>query len=154
LTISREIGDRQVEAIALCILGALRRITGDYSQAADLLEQALTIRREIGNRDGEAEILNHQGALLCTSGDLAKARERHLRALELARGVGNPLEEARALAGTGRCAMAMRIADGPADLRKALEIFRRIGAAEAVDLTAVDDLHPSHTGSGWTLAEN
>jgi len=154
LTISRETGNRYGEVRALNQLGDKYRTTGDYPRARDLQEQALTFRREIGNRDGEAEILNHQGALLFASGDPAKARERHLRALELARGAGNPLEEARALAGTGSCAVAMRIAGGPADLREALEIFRRIGAAEAVDLTAAGDLHPSHTASGWTPAEN
>jgi Flp pilus assembly protein TadD len=88
---------------SLVELGALQRMTGNYPQAADLLEQAQTIRREIGHRDGEAEILNHQGALLYTSGDPAMARERHLRALELARGAEtrwrrHPLWQARAAA--------------------------------------------------------
>ncbi|OLB80424.1 MAG: hypothetical protein AUI14_06710 [Actinobacteria bacterium 13_2_20CM_2_71_6] len=144
LAICREIGCRDSEAWALGKLGALRRMTGAFPQATDLLEQALTICREIGHRDGEAEILNRQGALLLNIGDPQKSRERHRQALELARRMGNPLEEARALAGAGRCATAIGIADGPADLRNALEILRRIGAAEAVDLTAeVDGLPPS-----------
>ena len=143
LTITQERDDRRCEAWVLGELGALRRITGDYPQASGLLEQALTITRENSRHDGEAEILNHQGALSYASGDLVGARERHLRALDLARELGTPLEEARALAGAGRCAIALRITAGPAELSNALEIFQRIGAAEMVDLTAeIDDLPP------------
>jgi hypothetical protein len=41
------------------------------------------------------------------------------------------------LAGLGRCALAAdRAADGQACLRQAREIFLRIGAAEARDITA------------------
>ena len=150
LTILHETGDRDLESRALAELGVLRWVTGDYPQATGLLDRALTIRRQIGDRDGEAEILNHQAALLLSSGDPRSARERYCHALELARGMGNPLEEARALTGAGRCAVAMGIADGSTDLRNALEIFRRIGAAEAIDLTA--EVHglppPSHPVDG------
>jgi hypothetical protein len=57
--------------------------------------------------------------------------------LELARDIGSAWDEAHALAGLGRCALAVgqqRRAESL--LRQALEIFRRTGAAEAQDLRA------------------
>jgi hypothetical protein len=57
--------------------------------------------------------------------------------LQLARDTGSALEEGRALAGLGRCALAAgRTADAYASLKQAHEIFLRIGAAEAADLSA------------------
>jgi Tfp pilus assembly protein PilF len=61
----------------------------------------------------------------------------HQQALELARTNTSPSTEARALAALGRCALAAGHTDDAADmLRKALEIFQRIGAAEAVAVSA------------------
>ena len=69
------------------------------------------------------------------------ARSFHQRALELARQIGSPLDEAHALAGLGRCALADgRAAEAEAGLRQALEIFQRIGAAEAGDVSAELDV--------------
>ncbi|WUD70649.1 hypothetical protein OG937_02595 [Streptomyces sp. NBC_00510] len=36
----------------------MRRLTGDYPAAAELLEQALELHRALGNLSGEAEALN------------------------------------------------------------------------------------------------
>jgi len=60
--------------------------------------------------------------------------------------------DARALAGLGRCARAAGHPAEAADtLRQALEIFRRIGAAEAADvsadLRALTDPRPAAHGS-------
>jgi Tfp pilus assembly protein PilF len=57
------------------------------------------------------------------------------RALELARAVDSPLEQARALDGAGRCALDRGdTATAVTQLRQALEIYQRIGAAEATQL--------------------
>ena len=57
--------------------------------------------------------------------------------MELARAIGSPWTEAHALAGQGRCALAAGHTDEAADmLRKALEIFQRIGAVEAAGVSA------------------
>jgi hypothetical protein len=51
--------------------------------------------------------------------------------------------EARALAGLGRCARAAgRTAEAEDRLRQALAILRRIGAAEAADISAELDALP------------
>ena len=102
-----------------------------------VLDQAVEIYRDIDDRSGEAEALNERGTLYRVSGDLAQAEGCHQQALDLARAIASSCDEARALAGLGRCAMA----DGHATqagvlLRQGLEIFQRIGAAEAPDLLA------------------
>ena len=51
--------------------------------------------------------------------------------------MGSDWDQAHALAGLGRCALAAgRPADALGDLRKALEIFQRIGAVEASNVAA------------------
>jgi len=102
---------------------------------------------DIGNRNGEAEALNDQGTLHRVSGDLAQAQRCHQRALDLARAIASSRNQAHALAGLGRCALAAGHAtQAEALLRQALEIFQRIGAAEAHDvareLTAFTEAGP------------
>ena len=78
-----------------------------------------------------------EGTLHRVSGELAQAESCHREALELARAIANSWDEAHALAGLGRCAQAAGHAtQAGVLLRRALEIFQRIGAAEAPDLLA------------------
>jgi len=115
----------------------VRRQTGDYLPAVRALEQALAIYRDLGRRGGEAEALNAIGTLHRVSGDLAQAEGYHQQALDLARAIANSWDEAHALVGLGRCALAASHATKAAALlHQALEIFNRIGAAEAPDLRA------------------
>ena len=84
--------------------------------------------------------VNERGALHRVSGELALAAGCHDQALDLAREIGSSWDEAHALAGLGRCALAAgRTAEAAGQLRQALEIFRRTGAAEAQDLRAEVD---------------
>jgi DNA-binding SARP family transcriptional activator len=151
LGICRGIGDRIGEAYALLGLGGLRRVTGDLPGAAALLEQSLDIFRQIGDRGGEAAALIETGAARLARGDPIQARTCYVSALELARATGAQLEEARALEGIGKCA-AYVCATGadtgtgagidaatdlaPGALHEALEIYRRLGAADAARLAA------------------
>ncbi|RFS43210.1 tetratricopeptide repeat protein [Micromonospora craniellae] len=139
LAVFRGFRDRNGESWVLCELANLRRLTGDYPQATALLEKALTTARDLGDRQTESEVLNYQGDLLRSSGNSEPARACHVQALRLAREAGSPLDEARALAGIGRCAVATSVINGIADMRRALEIFRRLGAAEAAELAAEID---------------
>ena len=152
LGVYRDVGDRLGQANALLYLGVVRRMTGDYRAAAQTLEHALNIYRDIGNRGGEAEALNETGTLHRVSGDIAQADRCHQQALELACAIASSWDEAHALAGLGRGALAADRADEAAGmLRQALDIFQRIGAAEAADvsaeLQALNDVRPTAPGS-------
>ena len=84
--------------------------------------------RDLGDWYNEAEALNETGTLHRVGGDLAPAEGRHREALDLARAIASSWDEAHALTGHATQARAL--------LRQALEIFQRIGAAEAPDLRA------------------
>jgi tetratricopeptide (TPR) repeat protein/transcriptional regulator with XRE-family HTH domain len=136
LGIYRDLGDRVGQAHTLRNLGAVRRLTGEYPAAAQDLERALGLSRGVGVRGGEAEALNERGTLHRVTGDLVQAEGCHRQALDLARAVASPWDEAHALAGLGRCALAVsHAAQAAALLGRALEIFQRIGAAEAGDVS-------------------
>jgi tetratricopeptide (TPR) repeat protein/transcriptional regulator with XRE-family HTH domain len=137
LSISRGTSDHLDVANALTYLGTVRRLTGDLAGAVRDLEEGLSIYREIGNRSAEAEALNEAGTLYRTRGDLSRARLYHQQSLDLAREIGVAWDEAHALAGLARCALLGEAKAQAADqLRQALEIFRRIGAAEAAEVEA------------------
>jgi tetratricopeptide (TPR) repeat protein len=84
LSLYRDLGDRLGEANALTSLGAVRRLTGDYLGAVQVLDQALSLHRDLGNRNGEAEVLNRRGTVCLKSGDAEQALAHHQRALDLA----------------------------------------------------------------------
>jgi len=136
LGIFRDLGHRMGQASALSNLGSIWRQTGDYPAAAEALETALGIYREIGNHGDEAEALNGLGTVYRLRGDLDRAIACHQEALDLARSLDSSWNEAHALAGLGRCALA---GGGPGDaeatLGQALEIFQRIGAADAAGVS-------------------
>jgi tetratricopeptide (TPR) repeat protein len=141
LGILRDLGALDGQARALSSLGGVRRATGDYPGAARDLEAALGIFRDIGDQGGEAEALNESGTLHRVGGDLGQARSCHQQALDLARQIDSPWDEAHALAGLGRCDLAAdRITEAEGGLLRALEIFQRIGAAEAANLGAELDV--------------
>ena len=81
--------------------------------------------------------MNELGTLHRVRGDLDAAGSCHREALEKARRIGSAWDEAHALAGLARCDLAAGHAAAAQDgLAQALEIFRRIGAAETADVSA------------------
>jgi tetratricopeptide (TPR) repeat protein len=88
--------------------------------------------REVGDAQGESEALNATGALLAVTAGPREALAAYWQALLLARQVGSPLDEARALEGAACCAARTgALPAARADLRQAIAIYQRIGAAEA-----------------------
>jgi tetratricopeptide (TPR) repeat protein/transcriptional regulator with XRE-family HTH domain len=150
LGISREIGARFGEANALLTMGIVLRLTGDYPAAAEALGQAVDIYRQFGDRTGQGMALNEKGTLHRITGELTLAEGCHQQALELARAIDSSWEQAHALAGLGRCALAVaRTAEGEVRLRQALAIFRQIGSPEAAGVAAeLDALGGQGPGSG------
>ncbi|WP_158851324.1 ATP-binding protein [Saccharothrix deserti] len=134
LRVSAAWGDRLGHAVGLNELGAAYRVAGDHPAAAEAHRQALDIYQTIGHRTGVAETLNQQGNLLLATGTPHEAWDRYNLALRIAREIHVPLEEARALDGLGNCATALSQPDTALScFRQALEIFERIGAAEAAE---------------------
>ncbi len=137
LQIYGDSGNRLGQASILGELGVVRRRAGDYLGSAVDLEASLTISDEIGDRGGVAEFLNELGTLNRISGDPLRAIQLHQQALVLALEIGAPWDEAHALAGLGRCALAAgNLTDARDNLRRAYEIFERIGATEAIGIAA------------------
>jgi len=133
----RRLDHRVGQSTALLYLGSALRRSGDLAGAATALQEALALDREIHNRSGEAMVLNELGALHQLSGDVERALTAHRAALALAGQVSSPFDRALSLAGLGRCAVARgRPREGAAQLRTALEILRRIDAAEATEVAA------------------
>jgi tetratricopeptide (TPR) repeat protein/transcriptional regulator with XRE-family HTH domain len=142
----QDLGIRHGQATVLCELGIARRQTGDYQGAAVVLEAALVIFRELGDRGAEAETLNDVGTLQLARGEVAHAQASHRQALALARGLDSSFDEAQALAGLARCDLAAGRTDhARSGFLRALEIFHRVGAAEAQDISAeLDMIGPRH----------
>jgi tetratricopeptide (TPR) repeat protein len=126
------VGDQFGLADALHNLGVLRQLAGNIPAAAHDLERALSLYRAIDNRLGEAVVLNHIGVLLLERGDAVQAWIRHRLALRLAREAHSSLEEAHAHEGAAQCALHENDKDSAVmSLRQALQIYRRLGTAEA-----------------------
>jgi DNA-binding SARP family transcriptional activator/Tfp pilus assembly protein PilF len=141
--IYRKIGDRMGQANILCRLASALHASDDLPGAAEVLEQAQGIYRDIGDRLGEAEALNQAGTVNLTRGDPQQALACYQSALEITRDIDNQLEEARALEGTGKCAALLFAADTvDGALQQALDIYQRLGVADAARLAAQMNLSP------------
>ena len=132
LDLFRDLGHRRGQSWALHDLGVVQQLAGDYPAATASLTQALDLFRDLGDRHGEAGASINLGELLFLSSAYREARGYFAQALGIARDIDTPVEEARALEGIGRCHVQDGNPDqGAADLRRALAIYRRIGAPEA-----------------------
>jgi tetratricopeptide (TPR) repeat protein len=83
LAITREIGDRRHEGVALGALGDAYYTQGDYRHAIEYCEQDLAIARAIGDRPGEGRALWNMSLALEMLGQRAKAVELAGAALQV-----------------------------------------------------------------------
>jgi DNA-binding SARP family transcriptional activator len=158
LALSREIASLQSEARARTALACLRQSAGDLSGAAEDVDAALETLRGLGDRRGETEALVAKSALTAEIAGPADALILYRETLRLAREIHSPLDEAQALEGIARC--TARLGDRKAaltDLRTAVELYERIGAAETASAAAFlaeledggeDDHIPDHPPGG------
>jgi hypothetical protein len=85
---------------------------------------------------GQASALNSLGRLT-SAGDPGSGRRNHTLALRLAPTIANPQQEARAWEGIGRALVAAGdVHGGVRRLRRALDIYRRLGHYEWRDVHA------------------
>ena len=87
LLISKEIGDRNIEAFCYGKLGAFYRLVGEC-------EKSLVIHKEIGDRNGEASCYGKLGTVYESVGDYEKAREYHEKSLVIRKEIGDRNGEA------------------------------------------------------------
>jgi tetratricopeptide (TPR) repeat protein len=137
LTIYSDLGDRLSRANALAALGVVRRLVGDAQAATETLAEARAIYRSLGNLLGQSEVDNAIGALLLQCDQPSPALAHHEAALRTAIGAQSSLEKANALRGIARCAHRLgEVTRAASHLQDAVDIYRRIGSAEAEQATA------------------
>ena len=128
LTISRDIGDRNIEGNGLCGLGNCHVSLGNYRQAIDLYTQALAIARDIGDRQGEGQDLGNLGICHASLGDYPQAIDLHTQALAIDRDIGDRQGEGQDLGNLGICHSDLGDYPQAIDLHtQALAIDRDIG---------------------------
>jgi tetratricopeptide (TPR) repeat protein len=125
---ARHLGDQLGQANALNDLGDVRRVTGDFPAAAQVLEQALGIYRDLGDRLGQANALHDLGVVWWLTGEYPAAARAEEQALGIYRDLGDRLGQANALSDLG--AVRRATGDFPAAaqvLEQALGIYRDLG---------------------------
>jgi tetratricopeptide (TPR) repeat protein/transcriptional regulator with XRE-family HTH domain len=128
IAVAQSLGDRLRQANALNDLGILRRLTGEYAVAVQVLERALGIYREIGDRLGEANALCDLGTPWRMTGEYAAAAQAQERALGIYREIGDRLGEANVLQGLGATwRMTGEYAAAAQAEERALGIYRELG---------------------------
>ena len=125
---ARHLSDRLGQAGALNDLGHVRRMTGDYPAAGQVLEEALGIYRDLGDRLGQANALCDLGIARLATGDYPAGAQVLEQALDLYRDLRDRHGQARALLYLG-AALRQRGDYPPAAqaLEQALDVYRDIG---------------------------
>ena len=125
---ARYLGDRLGQASALNDLGILRRMTGDYPAAVQVLEEALGVYRDLGDRLGQANALNNLGVVRRMTGDYPAAAQALEESLGIYRDLGDRLGQANALLQLG--IVRSPAGDYPAAVQaheQALGVYRDLG---------------------------
>ncbi len=137
ITMFAVLGVRLGEANAWQELGLAQHLAGQPEALASE-EQALSIYRDLGDTIGEAETMNNVGDLRLDADRPDEARMAYEQALVMIGGVAAPMEVARAHEGIGRCILRREPpAAADAALRRALELYRQLGAPRAGQVEAL-----------------
>jgi tetratricopeptide (TPR) repeat protein len=146
LITAQHANDQHGQASALCQLGAVQRLTGDYQAAITSQTRALDLYRELDDRTGETDALIELGTVHCLTDEYTAATGTLNEALELTRVRGERVGEADALCQLG---VVQRLTGNYqaaiTSLTQALERYRevedRLGEADSFrNLGAVQQL--------------
>ena len=143
LRAAQRAGDDRMLAAASTNLGALRRLLGDYDQAAGHLHGAIERHRRTGDHYGAARASTNLGIVQERLGQYEEAASLHLDALSLHERLGNRYGEAAALLNLGNAhSRPGHHADAVEYLERALDLFGRLGdaAGEASALANLGDV--------------
>ncbi|NUP51204.1 MAG: tetratricopeptide repeat protein [Catenulispora sp.] len=132
LTITREIGDQDGEAMARHILGLVQLKAADPAAARDHHQRALELWAEIGLERSETMARNGLGAACLALGDRQQALTHYRAALHLAENGRNPYEQGIAEYGVATVLSAQGDDEAArASLERALTIFAELEVPEA-----------------------
>jgi tetratricopeptide (TPR) repeat protein len=153
LHLSRKIGFRQGEAIALLNLAALLTVLGRARSAEDVLVDALALCREMPWPAGEACALHYQAVASSVAGDHAEARKRFVDALARLRSAGDPDHLAAALAAFGgMLAQQGRCDEALGRTARAATLLARSHRATCVGSSAEDECDAFEQGKRYLQA--
>ncbi len=128
LSIAREIGDREYQAICLDRLGVVNRTLGQNAQAIGLLEDALTITRLIGDRRWEGVCTGDLGRAHHALGQLGQAIALYEDGLAIAQETSDHRREGLWTGELGRAHYDLgQFGQALGFYERALTITRRIG---------------------------
>lgn len=128
LTLAAQLQDARVEAQCRAALGVLLRKRGDFSQAAQWLDEAQRGFENLDDRAGMGQVLNERGTLAAQQGDFDKARAFYQESLALRRALGDKRAIANLLSNLGILArMKSDYAAAAALYGEALALRREIG---------------------------
>ncbi|MHC4471173.1 MAG: tetratricopeptide repeat protein, partial [Planctomycetota bacterium] len=131
--ISREIGDRRKENLALAGLGRLASALGEPAEARRLLLESRRLAEEIGDRVLFGSALFEEGVAEERKGNLAEAEARYGEAFAQESFIPLPPAAALALAALGRVLLDQgRVDDARSRLTEALELGRELSVHGAV----------------------
>ncbi|MEU4446791.1 tetratricopeptide repeat protein [Actinosynnema sp. NPDC050801] len=130
LRAARRVGQDGMLATALTNLGALRRLLGDYDQAAGYLREAIALHRRTGDQYGAARALSNLGIVQERLGEYEEAAALQREALDVHRRLGNRYGEASALLNLGNaCSRPGHHAGAVEHLERAFDLFRHLDDA-------------------------
>jgi predicted ATPase/DNA-binding SARP family transcriptional activator len=128
LTLFRELGDRDAEAVMLHRLAIAAMRKGDLVAARELVDASLAIHQDTGNRWGLAQAIGTLGAIHRDEGDTARAVELIEQSAELAHEFGSRWWETGMLAELAHLDLEAGDVDrAEARARQALARFQAMG---------------------------
>jgi tetratricopeptide (TPR) repeat protein len=101
LAISRQVGDRSMEARTLINIGEVYRGLAQYDRALEVYQQALAISRQVGSRASEGTILNNIGEVYRNRRQYDQALSSYVQGVEASDEGGDLAGEARTLNNIG-----------------------------------------------------
>ncbi|XP_078342995.1 uncharacterized protein LOC144628748 [Oculina patagonica] len=107
ITIMKEIGNKNGEAMACGNLGAVFQSLGDYCKAKEYHEKSLAIYLKIGDKAGKAANYGNLGTLFNSLGDYVKAKEYHEKSLAIYLKIGDSRKSSK-LRKPGKCVSISR----------------------------------------------
>jgi CHAT domain-containing protein len=146
LNSSREVGDKQSQAVILSNIGTIYTRIGQYSEAIDYFNQSLNIGKELRNANAVAISVSNLGAIYTSIGQYQKALELHQQALKTQREIGDRLGESLSLGNIGLIYTSLgQYPQALDNLQFSLSIQREIGnlSGESATLINIGSLYIS-----------